>query len=264
MPHKVIDLFDRLAPEWDQVLPFFAAMAEQAVSALPVREGMRVLDLGAGAGAVTARLLAAGARVTAVDAAPAMVARLRRDCPAADAAVMDACELRFPDRAFDLVVAALVMHILDDPAAAAAEVRRVLVPGGMFAFTVPGPAPGAGPSGRQLTSDLWGEFSQYLPPGGGSGSPLDEGALLRDAGFTDIAASLVTIDLPMPGGGEMLWQWHLTHGTAAFIGNLPPDRRAEFRRRLVAETDASGTRNLRLTASLWTGTLQNDSPDAAP
>jgi len=214
VPHKVIGVFDRVAPEHDQVLPFFAAMAEQAVSALPVRAGMRVLDLGAGTGAVAARL-AAGARVTAVDAAPAMVARLRQDYPAADATVMDACELRFPDGAFDVVAAAFVMHLLDDPGAAAAEVRRVP-------------------------------------------------ALLGDAGFTDIGVSPLTVDLPMPGGGEMLWQWHLSHGTAAFIDDLPPDRRAEFRRRLIAETDAGGTRNLRLTASLWTGTLQDDRADVAP
>lgn len=137
----------------------------------------------------------------------------------------------------------------------------IVIPGGMFAFTAPGPR-----MAPEMTPDLWGEFSQYLPPGGGTGSPHDEGALLCDAGFTDIAASPVTVDLPMPGGGEieMLWQWHLSHGTAAFIDNLPPDRRAKLRRRLLTETDASGTRNLRLTASLWTGTLHNDSADATP
>ena len=32
VPHKVIDVFDRLAPQYDQVLPFFAAMAAQVAA----------------------------------------------------------------------------------------------------------------------------------------------------------------------------------------------------------------------------------------
>jgi 16S rRNA A1518/A1519 N6-dimethyltransferase RsmA/KsgA/DIM1 with predicted DNA glycosylase/AP lyase activity len=76
-----------------------------------------VLDPGAGAGAVTARLLADGARVTAVDAAPAMAARLRQDCPAADAAVIDAREPRRHDlsRRWKILapIGAKILHDLD-------------------------------------------------------------------------------------------------------------------------------------------------------
>jgi SAM-dependent methyltransferase len=252
MPHKVIDVFERLAPRYDEVLPFFRAMATEIVDALPIGDGTRVLDLGAGTGALTARAMARGALVTAIDAAPAMIARLRQEHPGVSAHVMDAHDLRFPDESFDVVMAGFVMHVLDDPDAAARGVRRVLSPGGVFAFTAPGPPPGMDLP-PQPGAGLWAEFEQYLPPGGGIGRPLNGGALLGDTGFTGVAAHPVSVDLPMPGGGETLWRWHLSHGSAGFINDLPPDRRDEFRQRLVAATDEAGVRALRITTTLWTG-----------
>lgn len=47
-PDEVIEVFDRLAPRYGQIIPFFAAMAGQVVAALPVGAGARVLDLDAG------------------------------------------------------------------------------------------------------------------------------------------------------------------------------------------------------------------------
>jgi len=247
-PHKVIDVFDRLAPEYDTVLPFFTAMAERIVAAVPIAAGTRVLDLGAGAGAVTGQALARGARVTAVDAAPAMVSRLRAGHPRAESAVMDAHRLDFPDASFDVVVASFVMHLVDEPDAAAREVSRVLAPGGVFALTLPGPPPGW-PRARE--HDLWAEYSQYLLPGGEIGRPLDVSALLSGAGFTDVAVGPAEVDLAVPGGGQTLWRWYLSHGTIVFIDHLPPGRRAEFRRRVIA--GEVGSERLHAVASLWTG-----------
>jgi SAM-dependent methyltransferase len=45
--------------------------------------------------------------------------------------------LTFPDATFDLVVTQDVFEHLPDPAAAASEIARVLVPGGTHLFTVP-------------------------------------------------------------------------------------------------------------------------------
>jgi SAM-dependent methyltransferase len=249
VPHKVIDVFDRLAPQYDEVLPFFASMAAQVAAAVPFAPGTRVLDLGAGTGVLTAQALARGSLVTAVDAAPAMVARLRREHPRAAAMVMDAHQLAFADASFDLVTACFVMHLLDDPGAAAREARRVLAPGGLLALTLPGPPPGSPP---QPGDGLWEEFRRYLSPGGGIGQSIDPPALLSDAGFTGIAAQPTEVNVPLPGGGTMLWQWHLSHGTIAFIESLPPERREEFRQRLIADADTAGTGTLRATATLWT------------
>jgi SAM-dependent methyltransferase len=252
MAHKVIDLFERIAPDYDQVLPAFAAMAEQTVALLPVGVGSRVLDLGAGSGAFTGLALERGARVTAIDAAPSMVARLRREHPAARSVLMDAHTPDSDDESFDVVVAGFVMHLMDDPGAAAAGVRRVLTPGGVFAFSTPGPPPGA-PAEDDPFSALWGEFRAYLPPGSSFSRSLAQAALLRESGFTGTDCHVLSVDVPMPDGGQTLWRWYQTHGTAWTIDNLPPDRRSEFRERLIAEADAAGTRSLRAAATLWIG-----------
>ena len=46
---------------------------------------------------------------------------------------MDIDRLDFADSSFDLVTAGLVLQVLDDPAAAIAEIRRVLAPVGVLA-----------------------------------------------------------------------------------------------------------------------------------
>lgn len=51
---------------------------QSLVNALEIRPGHRVLELGCGTGQVTARLLAAGADVVAVDALPSMLIGARR------------------------------------------------------------------------------------------------------------------------------------------------------------------------------------------
>src|SRR5690242_15239305 len=59
------------------------ALREAALDAIDVRPGMRVLELGCGTGALTRKLLARGAQVTAVDWSGPMLQRARRRAPAA-------------------------------------------------------------------------------------------------------------------------------------------------------------------------------------
>jgi SAM-dependent methyltransferase len=94
-------------PAWtvfDRVVPFLASFGAAIVDVLDPPPGRRFLDLGAGRGALTGPALSRGCLVTAVDASPAMVARLTADFPAA----------------------------------AVAAAFRVLVPGGRFALPATG------------------------------------------------------------------------------------------------------------------------------
>jgi len=100
--------------------------------------GLEVLDAGCGSGPLTEALRARGAVVSAFDLSPAMVElaheRLGED---ADLRVADlGAPLPYDDDRFDLVVASLSLHYVQDWASALAELRRVLRPGGRLLVSV--------------------------------------------------------------------------------------------------------------------------------
>jgi SAM-dependent methyltransferase len=90
----------------------------------------RVLDLGAGTGLLSAVLRAAGHEVVAVDPSPEMLDQLSARLPEVEAHVGAAEGVPVPDGSVDAVVAGQAAHWFD-PAPAAAEMRRVLRPGGV-------------------------------------------------------------------------------------------------------------------------------------
>jgi ubiquinone/menaquinone biosynthesis C-methylase UbiE len=250
MTNPVVAHFDGVADVYDQVLPFFASFARQFAGALSLPPNARVLDLAAGRGALSRELAGRAGRIVAVDAAPRMAELLARDLPGVETHLMDAAALGFPDATFDLVVAGFVVHILPDPVAAVAEVKRVLWPGGQFAFTIPGRADGSPDPWTDPADDLVAEYRQYQAVG--SGYPhhdLDEEELLEDAGFTDVSRHTLEIAIPVPDG-ETYWRFTSSHGAGALINGLPDDKRAELHDRLVAAVDASGGTTLRRSATL--------------
>jgi SAM-dependent methyltransferase len=89
-----------------------------------------ILDLGCGAGQLTERIAAAGAKVTGVDASPNMVAATRARGIAAEDGSAES--LPFADRSFDAVFSNAVLHWVRGQDAMMTEVRRVLRPGGRF------------------------------------------------------------------------------------------------------------------------------------
>ncbi len=108
---------------------------------------LRILELGAGTGRISLPLLREGHHLTALDRMPAMLAHLDHKLSATPelrsrlvSVVGTICHLEFPDASFDLVIAPfnVLMHLYrwPDLLACFSEVRRVLVPGGLFALDV--------------------------------------------------------------------------------------------------------------------------------
>lgn len=233
-------VFERVAGDYDEVLPFFAAIGEQIVAAIGPGPGTRHLDIGAGRGALVGPSLDRGCAVTAVDAAPAMVARLAADFPQARALVVDAERLAFPDAGFDLATAAFVIHLLDRPAQGVAEAFRVLAPGGRFAVPVGAAVRSPDPAALQGDMDaLFAEFAPHLPPGGSMGAAVDMRQSMGEAGFVDLEERHTEVVVPVPDA-DALWDWCLSHGYRAFIDDLPDDRREEFRLRMRALARTGG------------------------
>jgi SAM-dependent methyltransferase len=105
------------------------------LQAANMRPGIRLLDVACGTGLAAGAAAAAGARVTGADFSPAMIVMARSLYPAVEFRAADAEELPFPDASFDAVIANFGIHHVERPERAIAEARRVLAPGGRFAFT---------------------------------------------------------------------------------------------------------------------------------
>jgi SAM-dependent methyltransferase len=90
-----------------------------------VTTGIRVLDVGAGTGALTAELVARGALVAAADPSPEFVAVLRERFPNLEVEEAPAESLPYGDGVFDLALAQLVVAFVSDGPAAVVEMARV-------------------------------------------------------------------------------------------------------------------------------------------
>jgi SAM-dependent methyltransferase len=101
-----------------RLAPLFADFAGAA-------EGQRVLDVGAGTGALTRELVARGATVVAVEPSPEFTRALRSRFPLMEVHEAPAEQLPFADDSFDIALAQLVVAFMADAAAAMRELGRV-------------------------------------------------------------------------------------------------------------------------------------------
>ena len=102
--------------------------------------GRAVLEYGCGAGKYSLRLAGWGAKVTAMDLSETAIRRAQEAATTAGLAIdfrtMDAENLDFPDRSFDLICGNGILHHLD-LRRSFAELARTLKPDGAAIFTEP-------------------------------------------------------------------------------------------------------------------------------
>jgi SAM-dependent methyltransferase len=194
-----------------------------------------VLDLGAGTGKLTRRLVPAFDRVIAVEPADAMRRTLETICPEAEALPGTGQAIPLADASVDAVFVAQAFHRFDDECAVA-EIARVLRPRGAVAlmWNVPaGPWEPSTATAEELLTERGPSEVSYIP--------LDLGGPRYAAGEWPLAEpafepleevrlpNLQTLDL------EGLVAFYASMG---WIGDLPDDERlpllAEVRSRLTA------------------------------
>jgi demethylmenaquinone methyltransferase/2-methoxy-6-polyprenyl-1,4-benzoquinol methylase len=142
---RVGHVFDSVADRYDVMNDLMSfglhrLWKRQALALAGIRRGQQVLDLASGTGDLAlalARQVGPRGHVIASDINLSMLS-LGRDRlidagagSTVDAVLADAEKLPFPDRSFDRVTIAFGLRNVTDKAAALAEMRRVLRPGGM-------------------------------------------------------------------------------------------------------------------------------------
>jgi trans-aconitate methyltransferase len=200
---------------------FVAELGMPVVDLLNPLPGERILDLGCGDGALTAKLVALGCRVVGVDSSPEQIEAAR--ARGLDAHVVDARNLRF-EAEFEAVFSNAVLHWIPQADAAIAGVGRALKPGGRFVGEMGGQgnivqiktALAQALARRNVDADR--VFPWYFP------SPAEYRTRLEAGGFEVNSISLFPRPTPLPG--DMI-AWLETFA-GGIMAALPPDDRLAF------------------------------------
>jgi len=143
-------------------------VGELLAEAADVRAGERVIDVAAGNGNATLAAARRFARVTSTDYVPALLEKGRARAAAEGLAVdfreADAEALPFPDASFDVALSTFGVMFAPDQARAAAEIRRVVRPGGRIGMA------NWTPDG--FIGELFKAVAKHIPPPAGLASPL--------------------------------------------------------------------------------------------
>jgi trans-aconitate methyltransferase len=129
------------AQEWNssryaQNARFVSDLGQPVLDLLNPQPGERILDLACGDGALTEKIVTAGADVLGVDASPDMIAAAKKR--GLNAQIADGYSLAFNSE-FDAVLSNAALHWMKrDPDAVIAGVHRSLKPGGRFAAEMGG------------------------------------------------------------------------------------------------------------------------------
>jgi len=231
-------------PDLGSLLEPYARMLAVAAA---VKPGMDVLDVAAGNGNFAIAAANAGANVTATDLTPKMVelGRLRTDAAnlKVEWRVADAEALPFAEEAFDLVASVFGAMFAPRPARVAAELLRVVKPGGVVAM-----ANYSKPGFLGSFADLLTKFSNPPPAGLELPSPFEWGdpsvVQRRLAGMTsslDFEPGVVTFSFPSLEEGWNFWE-RTNPPLLALKSMLPADRYqevAEQGKRLMREENAA-------------------------
>jgi SAM-dependent methyltransferase len=212
-----------------------ARVAEALLDAARVASGMSVLDVGCGRGDLCAAAAQRRARPTGVDLAEGMVSAAQEAHPSLEFRVADAEDLPFADATFGAALAAFVVNHLPRPERGAAELRRVVAPGGRVAVAMwdqPERVEFLGLLDAAMDAARV-ERGLLLPPGPVAYRFADDGelrGLLEGAGLTGVELATVTFPHTVADVDE-LWDGVHTGSvrTAAQLRALDDDERARVR-----------------------------------
>lgn len=245
------DAYDRFVGRYSY------GLCEALAEAAGITAAASVLDVGAGTGAGTRRLvdLVGPERVAAVDPSEPFVERLRARCPGVDVRLASAESLPFEDDTFDAALAQLVANFMADPEAGAAEMRRVTKPDGAVAACV-----WDYPDEMTLLRVFWDAAGELDPDGVQTvdertrmrfGRNGELGELWRQAGLAEVEEGEIVVSAEYEGFDDLWEPFAVGVGPAGgYATSLDSERqealKAEYRRQLAVPDGA-----FRLSARAW-------------
>ncbi len=231
-----------------------AAVTTRMLELAAPEPGDRVLELACGPGGTglaAATLVEPGGSVVLSDVAPemaAVAAARARELGLGNVSTreLDLESIDEPDGTYDVVLCREGLMLVPEPALAAAEIDRVLAPGGRFAIAVWGPRE-RNPWLGHLFDAVSEQVGAPIPPPGRPGpfslSDSDAlAALLSEAGLSEVAVD--EVEVPMPAASFEEW-WAVVPALAGPLGGvlaaLPDDAREAIRARAEASLRAYAT-----------------------
>jgi 2-polyprenyl-3-methyl-5-hydroxy-6-metoxy-1,4-benzoquinol methylase len=143
---KVAEYWEINAEAWTRLVRAGYDIYRDALNApaflamLPPVSGLRGLDVGCGEGSFTRKLARLGAKMQAIDLAPAFIRQAQAEEAAEPLGIEfqlgDAAALPFAAGSFDFVTAFMSLMDMPDQARAIKEAGRVLCPGGFLQFSI--------------------------------------------------------------------------------------------------------------------------------
>jgi SAM-dependent methyltransferase len=161
-------LWGAAAEDWAELQePSGAPLYEATFDAIGIVNGLRLLDVGCGAGLALGLAHKRGASVAGIDAAEPLLDVARWRLPDADLRLGDVEALPYEDASFDAVTAFNSIQYATDPMGALREIKRVTIPGAAVAVAT------WGDPDRCDARPLIGALGSVLPPPpAGAGGPF--------------------------------------------------------------------------------------------
>jgi len=214
--------------------------------ALPA--GLKWLDVGCGTGAVTETIRArcASAEIVAIDPAASHIAHGQSQVKRSGVRfeVADARSMPFETGRFDVAVSALVLNFIPDREKAAAEMRRVVRPGGTVAAYVWDFASGYG-IGQHLSAAI-NEMAGSDTRGSLNADSTSQdklNSMFASVGLTEVATRPIEIPVTFRDFDDY-WESNtgFTSPFGIFVKSLPNDGRARLQQLVKARlhTDKNG------------------------
>ncbi len=193
----MVMFWDKVASVYDLYSNFYNGKVNRAlcqVVAKQVSGNDEVLECACGTGMISIHIAKRCRRLVATDYSDGMLKKAARKCsdlPNVEIRKADILQLDFPDESFDVVIAANVIHLLDEPLKALGELNRVCSRSGKLVIPT------------YVNNEKTGETSGLAKTVGKAGADFKRqftysmyGRFFEDAGFRDVETVLINGRVP--------------------------------------------------------------------